>query len=344
MSRGRFIARLDQDDLAERARLARTVDGLRRPTPTSASSTRGTCAGSRTDTRIVRTPPATDTSLRIALLFNNVVCHSALAFRADVLTGLDEWYRDLPGPQDYDLIVRVLERTRSHCIPEPLAVYRQSTMAMTSQYSDRMDGAVEEISARQLARIHRRRPHRRRRGGSSTCRRARTTGSIVRDVRAVLAGAGASDPRIDARGAGTSPSLRGRPGQCARRSRRRGGLPNSPRFVAELVRGDVRGAAAGVFARPSGDVASSRGVSSARPIVDRSSDADVGYSPALLRPLRPVLAGNSQAAVDVLDLMVQVWDREAILVIAPPHGPKHAWQPSLADHAASARSARAHPH
>src|SRR4051794_2472872 len=33
--------------------------------------------------------------------------------------------------------------------------------------------------------------------------------------------------------------------------------------------------------------------------------------------------------------MVQVWNREEILVIAPPHGPAHAWQPSLADRAAN---------
>ncbi len=52
-----------------------------------------------------------------------------------------------------------------------------------------------------------------------------------------------------------------------------------------------------------------------------------------MRPMRPLLAGNSQAAVDVLDLLLEEWDAGDLLVIAPPHGPKHDWQPSLADHA-----------
>jgi UDP-4-amino-4-deoxy-L-arabinose formyltransferase/UDP-glucuronic acid dehydrogenase (UDP-4-keto-hexauronic acid decarboxylating) len=52
-----------------------------------------------------------------------------------------------------------------------------------------------------------------------------------------------------------------------------------------------------------------------------------------LRPRSPLLAGNSQAAIDVLELMLELWRPDEILVIAPPHGPKHSWQPSLAERA-----------
>jgi methionyl-tRNA formyltransferase len=49
----------------------------------------------------------------------------------------------------------------------------------------------------------------------------------------------------------------------------------------------------------------------------------------LAPPRRPVLAGNSQAAVNVLDLLLEAWPREDILVLAPPDDAKHGWQPSL---------------
>ena len=52
-------------------------------------------------------------------------------------------------------------------------------------------------------------------------------------------------------------------------------------------------------------------------------------------PRRPVLAGNNKAAVEVLELMLQLWDATEILVVAPPRGPQHSWQPSLAGHAAT---------
>ncbi len=53
-------------------------------------------------------------------------------------------------------------------------------------------------------------------------------------------------------------------------------------------------------------------------------------------PSRPVLAGNSHAAVYVLELLLEAWPADSILVIAPPGGVHHAWQPSLPA-AASAR-------
>ncbi len=73
--------------------------------------------------------------------------------RAAVFRDLHPWYRDLPGPQDYDLWVRVLGQTRGFGIDTPLVVYRQEAMAMSSQYADRMTPAVEDLSRDQLRRF-----------------------------------------------------------------------------------------------------------------------------------------------------------------------------------------------
>ena len=80
-----------------------------------------------------------------------MVCHSAVTIRRTALDQVSEWYRDLPGPQDYDLWIRLLKVTRSACVERPLVVYRLDTMAMSAMYGDRMEKAVAILSAQQLA-------------------------------------------------------------------------------------------------------------------------------------------------------------------------------------------------
>lgn len=48
-------------------------------------------------------------------------------------------------------------------------------------------------------------------------------------------------------------------------------------------------------------------------------------------PQKPVLAGNSLAGVRVLDLLLECWPVEDVLVIVPPETVRHSWQPSLRD-------------
>lgn len=49
---------------------------------------------------------------------------------------------------------------------------------------------------------------------------------------------------------------------------------------------------------------------------------------------RVVLAGNNEAAVLVLELLLEALPVDHVLVIAPPGGPRHGWQRSLAHDAA----------
>ena len=53
-----------------------------------------------------------------------------------------------------------------------------------------------------------------------------------------------------------------------------------------------------------------------------------------------ILAGNNEAAVRVLDLLLEALTPQQVLVIAPPGGPRHGWQESLA-RAATHRGVRA---
>lgn len=48
---------------------------------------------------------------------------------------------------------------------------------------------------------------------------------------------------------------------------------------------------------------------------------------------RIVVAGNSRAAIEVLDLLVDALPTDQLLALAPPGTTRHEWQPSLAQHA-----------
>ncbi len=48
-------------------------------------------------------------------------------------------------------------------------------------------------------------------------------------------------------------------------------------------------------------------------------------------PRRPILAGNGLGGVYVLDLLIEAYPPEDLLVIAPSETERHDWQPSLAD-------------
>ena len=154
-ARGELIAKFDQDDVSLPERLERQVSFLdRHPEVGLLGASYFRWPGG--ETRWLRTPPVTHTGMRWKLLFSNVVCHSAVMLRAALSATGELYYAPLPGPQDYDLWVRLLRHTRGASIPEPLVLYRVYSSdgragAMSELFRDRQPAAVEEISLRQLS-------------------------------------------------------------------------------------------------------------------------------------------------------------------------------------------------
>lgn len=237
---GQYLVRLDQDDLMSLDRVSWIVEAFENHPEVGlvySSYERWLPDG----TRIIRTPPTSDPTFRLAQMFANYVCHSSLAFRAETFAALPDGYRDLPGPQDYDLIVRMLAQTRSLCIAEPLAVYRQETMAMSTQFAGEMQGAVDDISDHQLESYL---PADR----TASARRVYLLHAGpsdwpgVSDVRMVFDGATASMPaedRAEARAFARRWTARALRAMIAPR----GGLPRTTHYVARLCIGDPVGAA-----------------------------------------------------------------------------------------------------
>jgi glycosyltransferase involved in cell wall biosynthesis len=125
LARGRYLARMDADDVAMPDRLRRQADFL------SAHPEVGIVGSSRVlideAGAVVAQAPAVVDDLRIRwkCLLGNPFAHPAVMLRLDLLDahGLryDERYRTT---QDYDLWSRLLTVTRGHNLPEPLLRYR----------------------------------------------------------------------------------------------------------------------------------------------------------------------------------------------------------------------------
>lgn len=146
---GEFIARQDQDDISLPERLDLQVDYLDRHSEVGLVNS----AYYRLfpdGQRILRQPAVSHTGLRWRLLFDNVICHSAVMLRRQLLAACTLPYRDLPGPQDYDLWVRLIRQTRAATLTTPLVLYRMQSDSMTAIYGDRQAEAVQAISSKQI--------------------------------------------------------------------------------------------------------------------------------------------------------------------------------------------------
>jgi glycosyltransferase involved in cell wall biosynthesis len=147
--RGEYLARMDQDDLWLRRRLEASVHHLDTHPEVGLLSTayvRFRPDGRRTERR----PARPHTKIRAHQVFGNIICHPSVTLRADLAGTGELRYRDLPGPQDYDLWSRLLPHTQAYTLAEPLVLYREHDSSMTDLFRDELPKAAEEVSNRQL--------------------------------------------------------------------------------------------------------------------------------------------------------------------------------------------------
>ena len=133
LARGRYIARLDQDDLMMPGRLAaqiRFLEGY----PEIAM------VGTSAEIRVADTPdgrlhchPSDPDVLRVRLLFDNPFVHSSMMIRADVAREIGGYSEDKARqpPEDYELWSRISRSHKVSNIPEVLTVYREMSSSMS---------------------------------------------------------------------------------------------------------------------------------------------------------------------------------------------------------------------
>ncbi len=153
-ARGRYVARLDADDVAMPDRLERQLAGIR-------TSPRAAILGSsvcelRGDGRLgtVHAMPASPLAVRWHLLFSSPFFHPTVVLDRELLERERLRYdpRFLES-EDYDLWSRVLELGTGTNVPEPLVLYRVHPGQASQSRRDLQRTFQLEIARREIARI-----------------------------------------------------------------------------------------------------------------------------------------------------------------------------------------------
>lgn len=124
-ARGKFIARMDADDVAAPERLERQVAFLKRNPKVGVCGTGRLLIDEKGKSVAMARPTPGNLAIRWKLLLGNPFAHPTVMIRRDLLQAhqlrYDESYRTA---QDYELWTRLLPLTRAANLDEPLLYYR----------------------------------------------------------------------------------------------------------------------------------------------------------------------------------------------------------------------------
>ncbi|MBW2542926.1 MAG: glycosyltransferase [Deltaproteobacteria bacterium] len=149
-ARGRYVARMDADDLSMPERLERQVAHL---------DANPDCAIVATFARIIDTHSVPQGEICIdlspqeldwQLQFGNRLIHGAVMMRADVVRRLGAYDEAMKCSQDYDLWLRISDEHEIHTLPEFLYSWRQHGRGISSLYADEQERYATQarVSAR----------------------------------------------------------------------------------------------------------------------------------------------------------------------------------------------------
>lgn len=124
-ARGRYIARLDADDVALPERLERQVAVLESRPEVALVASSFQCINASSERRpIVINPPTEHAAIRDLLMRTNCFSHSTVMMRADVLARLGGYRSVCAEAEDYDLWTRFADSHELASIPDVLVLYR----------------------------------------------------------------------------------------------------------------------------------------------------------------------------------------------------------------------------
>jgi glycosyltransferase involved in cell wall biosynthesis len=147
MSRGKYIARMDADDIALPERLQVQYDFM------EANLEIGICGSwfetfNETDnrTKVVKFP-ATDIGIRALMICQSAFCHPTVMLRRDIIEKLRLGYaKEFYRAEDYRLWIELLNYTQGANIPQVLLRYRRHANNETHLADKDLDSKVAMIS------------------------------------------------------------------------------------------------------------------------------------------------------------------------------------------------------
>lgn len=153
MAAGRYVARMDADDVSLPQRLERQVAFLERH-PNCVLL--GTWADIQIEDGLpdrIHSHPAHDPALRWNLLFDTPFVHSSVMIRRDAVRTVGGYAENLPprSPEDFELWSRLAKDHEVANLPEVLHIYRETTGSYSRIERTEIQTQIIAVSARNLA-------------------------------------------------------------------------------------------------------------------------------------------------------------------------------------------------
>jgi glycosyltransferase involved in cell wall biosynthesis len=152
-ARGRYVARIDADDVALPERLATQVEYLERHPDIGILGSAFYRLEMATGYVRVVAGPSQDADIRWQIMFYNTFCSSSVMFRRELIATIGGYNETMRCAIDYDLWVRMVGSLRAANLPDALAVYRVHGEGVTGQWGSDQQRYSDAISLRQLRRL-----------------------------------------------------------------------------------------------------------------------------------------------------------------------------------------------
>ena len=123
VARGGLIARVVEGDLVTPERLARQAALLGVASELSFVGSGWREARADGSTRRVGKPPAGDAALRAAMATGDAIGHPTALMRREAVAEAGGWRPAFVGSEDYDLLLRMLDRHTGACVPAPMVEF-----------------------------------------------------------------------------------------------------------------------------------------------------------------------------------------------------------------------------
>lgn len=140
VARGEFIARQDADDISERERLAVEVGFLERFPEVGLVGTHAAFFDQKGRVFSAWEPPLQHEDIARGMQRANCFCHGSVMMRKSCLDGVGFYREVFKCSQDYDLFLRICERSRTANIGQLLYRLRRSPETISrTRYSEQLD-------------------------------------------------------------------------------------------------------------------------------------------------------------------------------------------------------------
>ena len=149
IARGKYIARIDADDLAKKERFELQVDFLEK------HSDYGLC-GSRqhhfgVDNDFIHEVAVEHEDIKAALIYGCEVCHSTIMIRKDLFLNNNLFYDNTKKAEDYELWTRAINKFKFHNLKEVLGEYRIGADNITKNKFNALSAESAEIASNNLS-------------------------------------------------------------------------------------------------------------------------------------------------------------------------------------------------